>query len=152
MLTGDETAFLNEVLKGNTDAVEYCQDLFQISQIWDDLIDKDEPVSDESINAMMWLALVQLPYNKFYMENINALQPIMQKAILDWLAANHMENGTPQERVVAYVLRDTLTTIVTHCALLIGGYEWAQFVSIRVREALHDEDMDEYLKGVSKDG
>lgn len=146
MLTDDEYGFLNEALLGDQYAIEFCRSLFRISQVWDDLIDGDEAVDAESINAAFWEALVTIPLNPFYRNNFTTLQPLVQAAIIDWLAANDLERGSQQEQVVAFVLRDTLTSIITHCALIVGGYQHMRDVNPVVRRKLHDESIAEYLQ------
>jgi hypothetical protein len=50
---------------GNTDALNLFHHLVELIHIWDDLIDKDKPVSDEQINKAFLIALVYMPSNPF---------------------------------------------------------------------------------------
>ena len=51
---------------GNTDALNLFHNLVSLVHIWDDLIDKDKPVTDADINKAFLTALVYIPANPFY--------------------------------------------------------------------------------------
>jgi len=86
-----EHEFISKVLMGNEDAIRFANELFFVSQIWDDMIDKDPAPSEENINRMMWVVLIELPLNPFYHANFAHLIPCMKSAIRDWLDANDFE-------------------------------------------------------------
>lgn len=150
MLSNDQAAFLSRVLQGDMAAVAFCETLFHISQVWDDLVDRDRDVPREEVDAAFWNALIAIPNNPFYMQHAAVLQPLMQAAIVDWMDATTLERGTPRERTVSYVLRDSLSAIVIHCARLIGGYEWMRSISPDVRRELYDEAISEYIGGLDE--
>lgn len=139
-----ERELLNDWLLGDVHAVQFCEALFKISQIWDDLIDERDKASNDDINQAFWLALAVIPTNPFYLRNGDHLQPLIQKAILDWMDANQLEQLDDHEKNIAFVLRDTVSTIVLDCARLIGGYEWARSISMQVRKAIYDETLSDY--------
>ena len=142
--------FLLRVLQGNGLAVSLCETLFTISQVWDDLIDGD-PVEDDAVNEAFWLALVALPRNDFYRQHFLDLQPLVQAAITDWLTANELEVRDEGAKHLAFVLRDSLTSVVTQCALLVGGYEWMREVTPEIRLFFHDEPLNEYMEGLTRE-
>lgn len=146
MLTNNQSTFLNDVLLKNDAAVKFCETLFSISQTWDDLIDKDVDVPEDAINCMMWDGLITLPNNPFYRDNFGTLGPLMQSYIVDWWDSNVLKKGSVQDKCVAYVLRDSLSSIVIHCAYIVGGFDWMTMVSMRVRDALYDESMNDYVE------
>lgn len=137
---------LQNVLRGNLHAINFCTLVFSISQVWDDLHDGDKPVTQAQLNGAFWNALFALPANEFYRKYEPQLQPLMQAAVVDWMAANNMEKSTElQHKAVAYALRDSCTRIVLHCALLVGGYEWMQQQMPIVLRALYDEPLDSFI-------
>lgn len=140
MLTDNEHAFLNRVLLGNALAVAFCEELFQVSQVWDDLYDEDKEVSKETLNRTFWSTLISLPNNPFYQQYFDVLNPLLQAAIVDWIDSNDLARGNREQKCAAFVLRDTLSSIVIHCARLVGGWDWMREISVEVREALYDED------------
>jgi hypothetical protein len=133
-------------LKGNAEAVAFCEALFEVSQLWDDLIDEREKLTNEEINHAFWLALVVIPTNPFYRQFLGHLQPLIQKAIFDWLDANELQGGTEEQKAVAFVLRDTVSTIVIDCARLIGGYDWAREISQHARSVIYDEPLTVFME------
>lgn len=141
----DQTQFLHQMLRGNADAVDLVEALAGVSQVLDDLIDKDVEPSPHDIVAAFWDALVTVPSNPFYQRHVATLQPLIRQTLLDWLAANVLERGDRQAQTLAFVLRDSLTGIVHYCALLVGGLEWAIEVGPSIRMYFHDDGLEDYL-------
>lgn len=145
-----EGEFVEHVLMGQRDAIDMANELFYISQVWDDLIDRDKPVPDNAINRMMWIALVDLPLNPFYQINFLALHPIVRAAIMDWMVATEIERRHEHTRElgISYIIRDSLTNILSHMAYLIGGYDWMVQISPEIRRWIHDENIGKYVAKV----
>ena len=139
--------FLEYVLRGDKHAISFCLDLFDVSQIWDDIIDDDNPnLIVEDAYRSFWKALVDIPRNPFYQANFGELQPLIQAALSDWMDANELQRGSLNEKAAAFTLRDTLTRIVITCARIVGGYEWMRVVSLKVSKTLYDESFDLFLE------
>lgn len=137
---------LLKYLKGNTDAVRFCIDIAFIAHVWDDLIDKDNPRTDNDINNAFKAALIDIPSNPFYLANISDLRPLMYNAILQWQDANKLEkDGNHHDKHMAYMLRASIVQIFSYCAFLCGGSEWAEEVGPDIRR-VYEEDLFEYLK------
>ena len=134
---------LNRVLLGNLPAIAFCETVFSISQTWDDIVDQDK---EYDVNGMMWEALITLPNNPFYQQYFDILNPLLQACIIDWMDSNELCKGTQEEKVAAYVLRDSLTNIIIHCARLVGGFDWMREISMEVRGTLYDEPIQKYLE------
>jgi hypothetical protein len=145
-----EHEFISRILMGNEDAIRLANELFFVSQVWDDLVDGDDlenPVDPEKINRMMWVALVDIPCNPFYIRFFESLHPIVRASIMDWMAANSIEknHADPGNLMISYIIRDTLTNILAHMAYLIGGYDWMVQVAPEIRMWTHDEDPCDYM-------
>ncbi len=140
----DEQALLEEVLQGDRYAISMVNDLSRVSQVWDDLIDKDKPVSDDGINRTFIILLSSLPRNPFYQANLREIQPIIESTIIDWMTSNLFENEKRLFRV-SYILRDSLAALLICCAKIIGGMDWALAISPKVREFIHDESLEDYI-------
>ena len=78
--------------KNNEMAVNYIVDFLATWHIWDDLIDKDKPITDASINQAFINAFIKLPRNPFYQANFGILNPLMESAFVHWFAANELES------------------------------------------------------------
>jgi len=144
MARKNETEFLLETLRGNEEAVRLCQLFFRVSQVIDDLIDRDKPVSPEAITGSYWMALVEIPSNGFYLRHFNSLQPIVRQVFIDWMDSSALERQDDHGRNLAFVLRDSPAALVTQCAYLIGGYEWMRKVSTEIRKHIHEDTLDGY--------
>ena len=101
------------------------------------------------------MLLVKLPLNPFYMEYAPSISAILSSCILEWRAATKIENEAQRslskaQRVsslrVAFYTRSSYHNLITHCALLIGGVDWAASVAEDISRLAYNEPFDEYLK------
>jgi hypothetical protein len=137
---------LSEWLKGDLAAVDFVDALFDVAHFWDDLIDGDREISAAYVNASMWKALVTLQENQFFAEHKVALMPVIKLAIVNWHTANGLEQTEePNDKQVAFVLRSTYADILAVCAFLVGGRDWALFVSAEARREASAEGFPAYL-------
>ena len=131
-------------LKGDMAAVAFCEAVFRVSQTYDDLIDRDMPVSEEQIHRVFWECLVEIPANPFYQRHQHFLRPLLQASIVDWRDSNELARGGDDDQNIAFVLRDSVSSLAIHCAFLVGGREWMLSVSPAIRRAIFDEDLSKY--------
>ena len=136
------------VTNGDESAIAFMQTLSEVSQIWDDLIDRDKDVSNDSINQAFIALISTLPRNRFYIDNFSEIQPLVESAILDWLTANKFENEG-SDLNVSFVLRDSLANVLIGVAKIIGGMSQAISVSPLIRQYVHgDQSVEEYKDGI----
>ena len=130
----------------NESAVDFLDGMIGIAHLWDDLIDRDKPVTDDAINQAFWFMLVDLPRNEFYQAHFNALNPIVMVSFMNWQAATLMERaGTNDDKHIAFILRSAYVDLVTQCALIVGGKDWASKAVIEIRRFAHCEGFEKYL-------
>lgn len=145
----NERDFLLKVLKSHAAAISFCELVFAISQTWDDLIDGDVEVTKEQVNDAFFRAVIELPANPFYQAHFAMLHPLLQAAIYDWLTANELERGSAHDKTLAFVLRDSLTAVVTQCAAIIGGHQWAIAAAPEIRRYFQDETLQQFVGGMT---
>lgn len=146
----DEHAFLAQVLREDVCAIDMCKQLFQVSQVIDDLVDCDRPVSEAEIIKSFWVALIEIPANPFYRKHELYLRPIMATALQDWTDSVALErSGDAHGKHLAFVLRDQLTALVVQCAYLVGGHDWMQSVSIKIRRHFHEDSLVDYINDLT---
>lgn len=133
---------------GDASAVQYVQMVGEASEFFDDLIDKDKPISDSWIVSMMYKLLIDMHVNPFFARYKNELVPIMSVAINAWLDANSLERGTDTQVSRAYVLRDLTIEILLHSIQLMRGRDYMRAVSLEVREFFLHESLDEYKESM----
>lgn len=143
-----EKALLEEVLFGDQYAVDAALVLGRVSQIMDDLIDKDRELTKEEIAAAFYQCLVTLPSNPFYVQNIGVIGPSLYTVFADYLASAEMEHYSDHDKNLAFVLRDSLAGVVTLFACILGGYEYGWSVSAKIRQFFHDETLEDYKGGL----
>lgn len=80
--------------------------LVQMTHTWDDLIDKDKPVTDAAINNMMRIALVCLPANPVYQKIQGAAPALWSTIISAYAAANSYEKSKDEKGLeIGHTLR-----------------------------------------------
>lgn len=140
--------FLGHYLLGNEAAVAFNLLFTEVLHLWDDLIDRDHPekVTDEDIHRGFRGALVLLPANPFYRAYFDQLHPLIDVAILNWMAANTLE-GTDAltDKEIAFIVRSDYINVFVKSLQLVGGFEHARKVLPEVRRLWHDEGYDQYL-------
>lgn len=143
---------LNGWLLGNQPAVEFVSLILRMSHIWDDLVDedwadKDPDVSRETLHSLLWQAIIVLPSNPFYQAHFPTLNAGLQRCILDWLVANDLERDKTHPQV-SYVLRDSVSLLVVHVAMLVGGLDHARVVARELVETVFTEPLEAYTKEI----
>lgn len=147
----NEREFLQHVLRNDTAAILFCESLFRVSQVLDDLIDQDKPITGDAIYQSYWEALIDIPSNPFYRANELTLRPLMAAALQDWRDSVTLERDESHHgRTIAFVLRDQLTSLVVQCACLVGGFQWMQQVSKEVRLHFHEDSLHSYINDLDK--
>jgi hypothetical protein len=150
-ITPEQRQLLYQAVRGHPEAAEFCITLVEILHTWDDLIDRDKPVSPEAINQAFWLALVELPLNPFYQVHFHDLIPCLMTAILNWHAANDMEaTESEADKEIAFILRSSYADVVEQAARLVGGYDWARQVTPLIRREFHKEGYAGYRVNLTK--
>lgn len=140
---------LTVLFRGNSDAARLVTQLASICDVWDDLIDKDNPIQDADINRAFWISLVDLPANPAYQRFFHSIHPIIANGILNWYAANKFERGgTEQELIHAYVMRGAILDVALILAYLIGGAEWAEAVSPELKMMGNSDTFKQYVEGI----
>lgn len=128
----------------NENAVTFCMDLFQVSQLFDDSY--DNTLTKEQTYELLELTMVKIPQNPFYQAFFNKLQPLFESNILQWQSANMIEEGDNKESLEkSYMLRANIYQIFHYCAKLLFGSEYAQQNSFNF-QVLYGEKLEEYKK------
>lgn len=140
----------SQSFRGDQNALALLKSICDLTNIWDDLIDKDvDEVDAETINRAFWVALVDLPENKFYANYYSRISPILRVGIQNWLAANKFERSGNEKLIdIAHVARYSIGDVVVEMLLIIGGYEWAQHWTPILKPLIAPESRAEYLESI----
>lgn len=148
----NQTELIHHAMLGHRAAEDVCRRLFNISQVMDDLMDKDKPVTNEQLFKCFWDCLIELPKNPFYIQHQATLIPMMQVFLVDYRDSVVFERGDDDNREqqqqharhIAFILRNAIGSVIIHCAYLVGGYEHMVSVSNPVRLMIFNETFSEY--------
>lgn len=131
---------------GNQDAINFFHDIYNVAQLWDDLIDRDKILKDNDIHNVMDALLFRLPTNKFYAQNENFLRPILVIGIYNWLAANKLEREPADlnDLHISYILRSAYADLLSACTVLFYKRDEAVKIICEIRRYAHSEGFDHY--------
>ena len=132
---------------GNQDAFNmYCA-FADLAHIWDDLVDKDKPVSADAINRAFLTCLVYLPANPFYRHIQDQILPMWLVVISSYETANHFEETKDAHGIeIAHGLRYAAGNIVAYAVHVCVGPEKAKEILPEVWKTIFYERFDEYRK------
>lgn len=138
---------------GNQDALNMYLLIVDLAHIWDDIIDKDRPVSEQDVNRAFLIALVYLPSNPFYRTIQHAVAPMMLTMISAYQTANHFENAKDLHGVeIAHGLRYAVGHIISYASIVCLGYEKASQVMPELWKSMMCERFDAYKSEVVERG
>lgn len=131
---------------GNQSAADMLWMLAEVSQIADDFVDGDTNESERMI-AMLHMAMIELPLNRFYQVNFTWIAPMLINAMLHWDLSNELkESNLETSRHFGYVLRESLEQIIVLVADIIGGVSHGRLVARDVHRYFHVDSPQETLK------
>jgi hypothetical protein len=146
--SSEEVKFL---CQGNAAAQVFVEQMTGVLHFWDDLVDRDKPMTDATINQMMWWALVELPRNQFYAQNFVTLNTVLVPSILNWQLATRLERYPEADALRlegAFIFRSNYVDILLMVAMICGGKEHADACAPMLRERAHSEGFAGYLKNL----
>ena len=125
---------------GNREAHLYLNIICRSSRLIDNLFDDLNKWQDEDTYDLSHLLLVELPDNPFFIANRHSLLPLHLVALNAWKDSNSWETEEGVKRTYALVIRDTLTEVGLMVAHLVGGRDYLEEVSLKVRELFIKEE------------
>jgi hypothetical protein len=132
---------------GNQDALNVYHAFADLAHIWDDLIDKDKPVSADEINRAFLTCLVYLPANPFYRSIQEQILPMWLVVVSAYETANSFEkNKDPHGIEIAHGLRYAVGNILAYVVHVCVGPEKAKEVLPDMWKTIFYERFDEYRK------
>jgi hypothetical protein len=114
---------------GSHDAERFCVAWARFCHLLDDVIDKDNPVTDEDIARELVSFLANTITNKFVGQHRESLMSIMVQSANAWLDSNRMPAGGERD-----VLKGMWHEVIWHVAYLTGGWQHMRFVTQTCRE------------------
>jgi purine-cytosine permease-like protein len=132
---------------GNQDALNMYRAFVDLAHTWDDMIDRDKPVSADDINRAFLTCLVYLPANPFYRAIQEQILPMWLVVVSSYETANAFEKSKdPHGIEIAHSLRYAAGNIVAYAVHVCLGAEKAKEVLPEVWKAMFYERFDDYRK------
>ena len=111
------------------DAVRLGVDLWNVMQVWDDLIDNRDEVPSDNINEVFRRLIYDIPTNPFYAANAHDRAPLLDSTMMQWQAANRVESEQKAGDLhKAWMLRAGVYQLFVYIAALAVDSTWASVV------------------------
>ena len=132
---------------GNQDALNMYRAFVDLAHIWDDLVDRDKPVSADKINQAFLTCLVYLPANPFYRAIQEQIMPMWLVVVSAYETANHYEKTKDAHGVeIAHGLRYASGNILAYAVHVCVGPEKAKEILPEMWKSMFFERFDDYRK------
>ena len=132
---------------GNQDALNMFRMLVDLAHTWDDLVDRDSPVSDAEVNNAFLVCLVYLQANPFYRSIQEQIWPMWLTVVSAYETANTFEkNKDPHGIEIAHTLRYAAGHIIAYAVHACVGAEKAKEVLPEVWKNVVHERYEDYRK------
>ena len=130
---------------GNQDALNLYRMFRDLSHTWDDLVDKDKPISETEINNAFLICLVYMPANPFYQKIQAAVLPMWITVVSAYQTANSFERNKDEHGVeISHTLRYAAGNIVAYAVHVCVGQEKAAEIMPEVWKSIVFERYDTY--------
>lgn len=125
------------------DAVNWLLDLWHVSQVFDDVVDRAK-IKREDLDRAIFASLVQMPANPFFLANASQLIPVLACAMLKWKASDDAEReGNADAK--SYMWRAAYYDVVLMVVLICHGSDVGIHSAKNVM-ALYGETFESYCK------
>jgi hypothetical protein len=135
-------------LAGHPEAFRFLDIVYRAIEVWDDIIDRDNGVTDEDVHAAFTALLLELPFNGFFERHKAALAPMISVVIVSWHASNALSKNTPEDGAHAYVLRKEFINLCLLVLTMTVGLQRARVVAPEAwGETAKADPFDDFQKG-----
>ena len=132
---------------GDCDALNMYKMFIDLSHTWDDLVDKDEEVSEDAINNAFLICLVYLPSNSFYQRIQREIMPMWIAVVSAFQTANQFERNKDEHGLeISHNLRYAAGHILAYAVCVCVGQDKAKEILPDLWKDIVFERYDEYRK------
>lgn len=144
----ERRAELREIFRDDEHAVDFFCSWIRLTEVWDDLVDRDRAVTNEDIHDAFWIALVVLPGSPLYAQHGATLRATMLAAILAWHDSNAMraERGGAEDMLTAHVVRYQVVDVALAVIAERHGWRYAATQGPRLRRMFRCETFPDFVK------
>ncbi len=132
---------------GDQDACQIYDMLVTLAHTWDDLVDRDKPVSETRVNRAFLIALAYLPSNPLYDKLRHVFAPFWVSIVSAYETANQYERDHDQRGLeIGHTLRYAAGHMIAYLVHYCVGEEKAREVMPEVWKAIVAERFEDYYK------
>lgn len=119
---------------GNLQACDFIAVVMSAIEFTDDLIDKDKPITTDTIMNNMMALLIRLPNNEFFIQHRAHMTPLLIHTASAYLDSEQLKTS-PDERqqLLAFYLRNMALELYHATAFCVGGWEHLRKVAVEMR-------------------
>ena len=129
----------------NQDAFNMVEMIIEMLHIWDDVVDKDNEITEQDINKAFSTALIYLPMNSFYRQIQSNVVPMWINIISSYETANKFEREKDEKGLnIGYCLRSAIGQIIGYSIFVLNTKELSDEYIPLMWKWLHGEDLSEY--------
>jgi hypothetical protein len=131
----------------NQDAFNMVEMILEMLHIWDDVVDKDNEVTEQDINKAFSTSLIFLPMNPFYRQIQPSVIPMWVNIISAYETANKFEREKDNKGLnLSYSLRSAIGQIIGYSISILNTQELSRQYIPLMWKWLHGEDLSEYRR------
>jgi hypothetical protein len=135
MSVEEHESFIREAVMNDPYAYDFLCRITEALRVYDNLIDKDKPVTETEIDQVFPDLMFDLSKNKFFRAYRDVLEAQIFVSWNAWKDANEFQKSdNPAKIQCAWFIRNYCNELVPLCAWLIGGRNHARKISIKLRE------------------
>lgn len=132
---------------GNVDALNMYRMFIDLSHVWDDMVDKDQELTEDQINNAFLICLVYLPSNPFYQKIQRDIMPMWISVVSAFQTGNKFEKEKDEHGIeIAHNLRYAAGHILAYAIHVCVGPEKAKEVLPDLWKDIVFERYDDYRK------
>ena len=135
--------YLITILHLPESAVQYLVELYEATQIFDDVADGDD-VDREALDRVIYSTLVGIPSNPFFATYSSLLFPVTAKLVLKWQASDTVERAGVAD-AKSYMWRGGFFDVVMSVVTICHGSDKAKLYAPKVM-AMYSETYEDYMK------
>lgn len=135
MTVDEHEDIIREAVMNDPCAYDFLNRITNALRVYDNLVDKDKPISDDEIEQIFPDLMFDLSKNKFFRIYRDVLESQIFVSWNAWKDANEFQKtNDPAKLHCAWFIRNYCNELVPLCAWLIGGRQHARKISLRLRE------------------
>jgi len=132
---------------GNVDALNMYRMFIDLSHVWDDMVDKDNQLTEDQINNAFLICLVYLPSNPFYQQIQRDIMPMWISVVSAFQTGNKFEKDKDEHGIeIAHNLRYAAGHILAYAVHVCVGPDKAKEVLPELWKDIVFERYEDYRK------